>query len=76
MHVDIGGTVAKCFSCGGKEFAALGPNTTDRSDRLACVHCCTEVAYEDLFSQVARAAIARRSVPYAAAQKGVRAICF
>lgn len=64
MQLDMGGIVAKCFSCGSKEFASLRPNTADRSDRLACVRCCTEVVYEDLLSQIARTAIVRRSAPH------------
>ena len=64
MQLDIGGIVAKCFSCGSKEFASLRPNTAGRRDRLACVRCWTEVLYEDLLSQIARAAIARRSAPH------------
>lgn len=64
MQLDIGGIVAKCFSCGSKEFASLRPNATERSDRLACVRCCSEVVYEDLLSQVARAAIGRRAASH------------
>ena len=64
MQLDMGGIVAKCFSCGSKEFASLLPNAADRSDRLACVRCCTEVVYEDLLSQIARTAIGRRSARY------------
>jgi hypothetical protein len=61
MQLDIGGTTAKCFSCGSKEFEPLVPNAGTRHDRLACVHCSTEVLYEDLVAQIARAAIARWS---------------
>jgi hypothetical protein len=64
MQLDIGGIVAKCFSCGSKEFASLRPNAADRSDRLVCVRCCTEVVYEDLLSQIARTAIGRRSATH------------
>ena len=64
MQLDMGGIVAKCFSCGSKEFASLRPNAGDRCDRLACVRCCTEVVYEDLLSQIARTAIRRRGAPY------------
>jgi hypothetical protein len=64
MQLDMGGIVAKCFLCGSKEFASLRPNAADRSDRLACVRCCSEVVYEDLLSQVARTAIGRRSAAH------------
>jgi hypothetical protein len=63
MQLDIGGIVAKCFSCGSNEFASLRPTAADRSDRLACVRCCSEVVYEDLLSQIDNAAIARRRGP-------------
>jgi hypothetical protein len=63
MQLNIGGIVAKCYSCGSNEFASLRPNAADRGDRLACVRCCTEVLYEDLLSRIARAAIVRRSAP-------------
>ena len=65
MQLDIGGIVAKCFSCGSKEFASLRPHAPHGNDRLACVRCCSEVVYEDLLSQVARTAIGRRSLPHA-----------
>jgi hypothetical protein len=64
MQLDIGGIVAKCFSCGSNEFASLRPNAADRSDRLACVRCCAELVYEDLLSQIARTAIVRRSAKH------------
>jgi len=64
MQLDIGRIAAKCFSCGSKEFESLRPNAADRSDRLACVRCCTEVVYEDLLSQIARTAIGRRSASH------------
>jgi hypothetical protein len=60
MQLDIGGIVAKCFLCGSKEFESLRPSAHNRSDRLACVRCCTEVVYDDLLSQIGRAAIAKR----------------
>jgi hypothetical protein len=63
MQLDIGGTVAKCFSCGSKEFASLRPSVADGSDRLACVQCCTEVAYDDLLSQIYRTAYPIGSTP-------------
>jgi hypothetical protein len=69
MQLDIGGIVAKCFSCGSKEFASLLPNAAHRSDRLVCVRCCSEVVYEDLLSQVARTALGRRSAAYAATRR-------
>ena len=67
MQLDISGTVAKCFSCGSREFASLRPNSADRSDRLACVRCCTEVVYEDLLSQMYRTAIANRQTRHSLA---------
>jgi hypothetical protein len=69
MQLDIGGIVAKCYSCGSKEFASLLPNAADRSDRLACVRCCTEVVYEDLLSQIGRTAIGRRSALHTQARR-------
>jgi hypothetical protein len=65
MQLDIGGIVAKCFSCGSKEFASLRPHAAHGHDRLACVRCCSEVVYEDLLSQVARTAIGRRGASFA-----------
>jgi hypothetical protein len=61
MQLNISGIVAKCFSCGCKEFASLRPDAANRSDRLACVRCCAEVVYEDLISQIARTAVDRSS---------------
>lgn len=69
MQLDICGIVAKCFSCGAKEFESLRPHVADRTDRLVCVRCSSEVVYEDLLSQVARTALARRSGPYAGTQR-------
>lgn len=61
MRFDIGGIVAKCFSCGNDEFAALQPDSARGADRLACTCCCTEVVYDDLLSQIGRAALSRRT---------------
>lgn len=52
MRFGIGGTLAKCLACGSNDFAPLRRTPMERSDRLACIHCCSEMVYEDLVSQI------------------------
>jgi hypothetical protein len=61
MQFDIGGILAKCFSCGSNDFAPLRSTPAEPHDRLACARCCTEVVYEGLLSQIGRTAIAKRN---------------
>ena len=62
MQLDIGGILAKCFSCGCNDFAPLGFHSAERPHRLACTDCCTEVTLDDLLAQIARTAMGTRTV--------------
>ena len=66
MQIEAGGILAKCFSCGGNDFAPLHPRPDETADKLVCTGCCSEVLYDDLRSQIGRAAIMRKLVgaPY------------
>jgi hypothetical protein len=68
MRFDIDGILAKCFSCGGSEFAPLRASPGRPVDTLACTHCCSEIMYDDLLSQIARTAITARSASSAGDQ--------
>ena len=60
MQIDFGGICARCFSCGGKDFEPLRPRPGESVDKLACTTCSAEFSFDDLRSNIGRAAIARR----------------
>jgi hypothetical protein len=72
MQIDVGGIVAKCFSCGNDDFVVLWPRPDQPADKLACAECCTEVLYDDLLAQIARAAIAGKLVSSLTARRAYR----